>query len=534
MFPKPEAELQALLNELMECLREKRGFLTPNPVPEVLRRIAQHGDPAALPWLFNLIHSSTEKIRSAAEQAVEPLLSKLDAQQIIELELFIRASWTRFYSDDHSYRAKTEYGARLSTLHSSGWIREKALLVLTRSGDPGALPFLLLRSNDWVVQVRRAADQWFSAHIANVPTHQLVACLPILAALTERSYGCDSNIVSTQLARLTLPTAAPMLLEWLPRSNPRTRRLLFSLLALGGTLQDADTQSVMMNHPDPIFGILLLKHLRQQSTELPKALLNQAMSAKSATLRRYALYCLSEDQISQIVPLLSQAIFDSAQGVRSFAQYHFLKQFTSEDLQSRYTERLQEQHVRNARFAACILGYHEAGGRWPASQYLELAKHSSMQVRVAVLRTFAATHFEDALPWLKVAFASYDGSSLAKAAMAVFRKQPQAWTMTEIRYLLGQEHTTAVRLRAFALLCRRGKWEQLPVLFELLLDASGVFEQHVLSRMSAWLNRFNQVQTQPTSSQLEQALAALDRAGDRMGSRLGAEFHALLRTVAAR
>ncbi len=518
----------------MECLRQKPGFMMPSPVPEVLHRIGQHGDPAALPWLFDLIHSSTEKIRSAAEQAVEPLLCKLDAQQIIELEQYIRASWTRFYSDDHSYRAKTEPGARLSTLHSSGWIREKAVTALTRSGDPGALAFVLLRSNDWVVQVRRAADQWFSAHIATVPTHQLVVCLPILAALTERSYGRDSNIVSTQLARLTLPTAAPMLLEWLPRSNARTRRLLFSLLALSGALQDADTQSVMMNHPDPIFGILLLKHLRQQSAEMPKELLDQAMSAKSATLRRYALYCLSEDQISQLTPLFSQAIFDSAQGVRSFAQYHFLKQFTSEELQSRYAGVLQEKHVRNVRFAACILGYHEAGGRWPVSQYMELAQHSSMQVRVAVLRTFAATHFEDALPWLKVAFASYDGSSLAKVAMAVFRKQPQAWTLTEIRYLLGQEHATPVRMRAFALLCRRGKWEQLPVLFELLLDSSGVFEQPVLSRLSAWLNRFNQVQTQPTRSQLEQALAALDRAGDRMGSRLDAEFRALLRTASPR
>ena len=518
----------------MECLRKKPGFMTPSPVPEVLHRIAQHSDPAALPWLFDLIHSSTEKIRSAAEQAVEPLLSKLDARQLIELEQFIRDSWTRYYSEDHSYRTTTEHGARLATLHSSGWIREKALIALTRSGDPGSLPFVLLRCNDWVVQVRRAADKWFSAHGAAVSVHQLAACLPILAALTERFYGRDSHTVSTLLARLTLPTAAPMLMEWLLRSNARTRRLLFSLLALSGALQDAGTEAVLMNHPDPIFGVLLLKHLRQQSAKLPKRLLDQVMSAKSAILRRYVLYSLSEDQLSQIVPLLSQALFDTAQGVRSFAQYHLLKQFNAEELQSRYAGVLQEQHVRNARFAACILGFHEAGGKWAGSQYLKLAQHNSMQVRVAVMRTFAATHFEEALPWLKVAFTSYDGSSLAKVALAVFRKRPQAWTMPEIQYLLGQEHAKAVRLRAFALLCGRGRWEQLPVLFELLPDSSGVLEQHVMSRLSAWMDRYNQAQSQPTRVQIEQALAALDRARVRLDPSFGSGFRTFLHSMILR
>ncbi len=518
----------------MECLRRKPGFLMQSPVPEVLRRIAQHGDPAALPWLFDLIHSSTEKIRSAAEQAVEPLLSKLDARRLMELEHFIRESWTRFYSDAHSYRATTEHGARLATLHSSGWIREKAVTALIRSGDPGALPFVLLRSNDWVAQVRKAADKWFAVHNASIPTFQLVESMPILAALTERSHGRDSSIVSTLLARLTVPAAVPMLMEWLPRSNARTRKMLFSLLALGGALQDADIQAVLMNHTDPIFGILLLKHLRQQSGELPAELLNRAMSAKSAILRRYALYCLSVDQLSRFTPLLSQALFDSAQGVRSFAQYHLLKQLSAGELQSRYAGVLQEQHVRNARLAACILGFHEAGGKWPASLYLELLQHRGMQVRAAVLRTFAATHFEEALPWLKAAFTSHEGSSLAKAAMAVFRKQPQAWTMTEIKSLLGEEHFAAVRLRAYALLCRRGKWEQLPVLLDLLPDSSGVFEQRVLSQLWTWMDRYNQAQRQPTRVQIEQALAALDRVGDRGDSRLNAEFDSLLCSVVVR
>lgn len=534
MFPKPEAELQALLDELMAGLREKRGFLTPNPVPAVLRRIGQHGDPAALPSLFDLIHSRTEKVRAAAEQAVESLLPKLDAQQLIELELFIRESWTRFYSDDHSYRAKTEHGARLATLHSSGWIREQAIIALTRSGDPGSLPFVMLRCNDWVMQVRQAAEQWFSVHAAAVSAHQLAVSVPILAALTERSYGRASKIVTTLLERLTQPAAAPMLMEWLPRSEARTRRLLFTLLEQSGALHDVGTQSVLLKHPDPIFGILLLKHLRWQSPELPKELVDQAMSARSAILRRYALYCLSEDQISRVMPLLSEAVFDSAQGVRSFAQYYLLKRISAEELQSRYTEVLQDPRVRNARLAACILGFHEAGGRWAASRYLELAQHKSTQVRVAVMRTFAGVYFEDALPWLKKAFASDEGSALAKVAVAVFRKHPRAWTLSEIKNLLGEGHSKPVRLRAFALLCRRGKWEQLPVLFELLADPSDMMERNVLSRLSAWLDKFNQSQTQPTRIQKEQAVAALDRAGDHVDSRFSSAFRALLRSVVPR
>lgn len=532
MFPKPETELQALLDELMACSREKHAFMPPNPVPGVLGRIAQHGDPAALPWMIHLIHSTSEEVRAAAEKTVSCLLPSLEAHLIIELEHLIRESW-EFYSRDHAYRAKTDQGACLATLDSSGWIRERAVLALLSSGSPEALPFVLLRSNDWVAQVRKAAEQWFSAHGAAISMEQLVRSLPILAALTERSYGNDSKLVKVLLARLALPEAAPVLLAVLPRSSSRIRRLLFTLLAQNGALQDPDIQSGLFKHPDPIFGVLLLKHLRLHSPELPTTVVNHALSSKSATLRRYALYALSEEQISHLTPLLWQSCFDSAQGVRNFAQYHLLKHFTSKELQERYAAVLREPQVPNTMRAACILGFHEAGGKWESSQYMELSQHKSMQVRVAVLRTFAATCFDDALPWLKNALVG-DRASLGKAALAILRQHRQALSLAEIQSMLNHEHPPAVRLRAFVLLCMRNRWEQLPVLFELLNDPSGLFESQVLLRLSVWLSQFNQVHTQPARIQVEQALTALDRVGDRMGPRLNAEFHALLRSASPR
>jgi hypothetical protein len=530
MFPKPEAELQVLLAELMACPQEKHAFMPPNPVPGVLVRIGQHGNPAALPWMLHLIHSTSEEVRVAAEQLVGALLPKLEGHQLIELEQLVRESW-EFYSRDYAYRAKTDLGACLATLDSSGWIRERAVLALQSSGATEALPFVLLRSNDWVAQVRKAAERWFSAHGAAITMEQLVASLPILAALTERTYGNVSKLVKVLLERLALPEAAPGLLAVLPRSSSRIRRLLFTMLAQNGTLQDPDAQSVLLKHPDPIFGVLLLKHLRLHSPELPMSVVTHSLSSKSATLRRYALYALSEKQISHLTPLLWQSCFDFAQGVRNFAQYHLLKHFTSEELQARYAALLREPHVRNAMCAACILGFHEAGGKWEATHYLELSHHKSTQVRVAVLRTFAATCFDDALPWLKNALVG-DKASLGKAALAILRQHRHAVSLIEINSMLGQDHPPVVRLRAFVLLCMRNRWEQLPVLFELLNDPSRLFESQVLLRLSGWLSQFNQVHTRPTRTQVEQALTALDRAGDRMGPRLNAEFRALLRSVA--
>ncbi len=534
MFPKPEAELNILLNELTACLHEKRWFLTRSPAPDILNRIAHIGSPAALPWLLPLVHSDNENIRAAAERAVAVLLPKLRPHQIVELECLIRESWALFHSADHSYRAETEFGARLASLDSSGWNREKAITALIRVGDVEALPFMLLRLNDWVTQVRKAAEKWFAVHGDSIQLSQLVGCLPILAVLSERSYGSTSSIVKLLLTRLTTSGASAVLLEVLPHTTARVRRLAFTLLAPSGALHDPALQAELLRHSEPMLGILLLKHLRVESPDLPSELLNQALMSRSATLRRYALYCLSENQIRRLTPLLSQAIFDSAQGVRNFAQYHLLKQVSAEELQSRYSLAMQNARTSNTLQAACIMGFHEVGGRWSTSRYLELASHPSMRVRVAVLRVFSASHFEASLPWLKTAIESNDAPALSKAALAVLRRHPQSLTLDEVKALLAAKNSDIVRWRAFSLLCLRGKWEQLPVLLDLLHEAPDFFNRRVLSHLSSWLSRFNRSQIQPTRAQVEQSLTALKSARIQLGPKFGTEFHALLHSLVSR
>ncbi|WP_345736806.1 hypothetical protein [Prosthecobacter algae] len=489
---------------------------------------------AALPYLLPFIHHPSEKNRDFAERIVAQLLPQLDASQITALESLIRESWSTFNHDGHKFLALSTEGWKLSTLAASGWRREKAVAKLASSKDSEALPYVLLRLNDWVPQVQAAAHQWFSSCSDFIDIRQIIQCAPILAALTERGRGQSSPWVQTLIERLAAPEISPLLLSALPSSGTRSRQLIFSQLAKGGSLKNSELQQALLTHADPMLGVLLLKHLHTKDSELPDHLLLRAITSRRSLLRRYAWHRFSERQLSQATELLTKALFDPTSSMRTFAQYYLSKDISSEELQSRYAEALKILSSSNQMIAISILGFHESKGQWLTDDYLPWLNHSSVRVRASALRCFATAHFDQSLPWLKKEMLNVSSPTLGKLATALLQRRPYALTMDIITSMLSSEESDVVRLRAFQLLCKRGKWEQLPCLLQLTRDSSESLRHKAVSRLSVWLKDYNRSQIQPTPKQIQQAVTELCKSKPVMSLALHLEFHSLLSSLLPR
>lgn len=74
-------------------------------------------------------------------------------------------------------------------------MREEAIRRSATSADGSEIPFLLLRSNDWVKPVREAAQSALRARLAPAHVPDLVKALPMLDAMHRWGRLGSSNIV---------------------------------------------------------------------------------------------------------------------------------------------------------------------------------------------------------------------------------------------------------------------------------------------------------------------------------------------------
>lgn len=528
-----QSRLRTLIEELENLRHVKRSFWKNSPVPEMLVEIGSHRTPEALAALMKWFGHPESALRNAAALAAQQAIEGLSADQLLHLEALIRSSWSTYYvPDDQTVPSETSSGRRLSSLSSNGRLREKALHGLIQSEDAEALPFVLLRLNDWVPVVRRLAENWFDSMASRIPITSLIASIPILAALTDRCQSTGSRIVQRLKDRIVIETPHGELIGAVSRANPRTRRLVFELLGRQGALEDTEVQSRLLGDPNPILGILLLNSLRRSHGSLPECVVHHALTSRSAMLRRSMLYYLTSSQLASNAELLRVCLTDESKGVRQFVQHYFGREGTKNELRHYYESLVGRLDLKPKILAAAILGFHETGGRWAFTRYEELAKHASMRIRNAVMSACGQLYFDEALPWLLREMEASKESSLTKIAHGLLRRHPAAVSMQQLKgWANDTSRSDGFRLRALVLIGRRGKWERLPVLLELLHVPQSWFKERVQAQLHSWLRTFNRAQVQPTRNQIEAARAELRLVEGLIDKVMMREFQSLLQCM---
>ena len=459
-------------------------------------------------------------------------LNTLSPKAILALESQIRASWSRYHRQDESTETDTVQARRIASLSANGRQRESAIHELAATADTGALPFMLLRLNDWVQQVRAAAEHWFDTLGDRITMQNLVECLPIFVVLRERSQGAGSKRVAALLELIAKEASANEIVNALPKEDQQTRMLVLDLLKMKGLVEDSTALGLLINHRDPILAILLLNVFHAQSLGVPEEIVNQALASPSAMLRRAVLYKLSAAQLEARKDLLRHFLTDNSRGVRQFAQFHLFRSSSKDAALAHYESILDQSGSTNRLISTAIKGFHESGGKWPAERYEFLAKHHSTRVRQTIMIAFASVRFEESLTWVQTELASPIDSSLKKTAYCLVRHHPHVVPLSSLReWALDNRRTDKERLRVLTLINCRGKWEQLPVLFQLLHASPNLFEHPVKMRLRSWLTGYNRSQTQPTKQQTQDAQRFFEKAASHFDDRIKREFNALLESV---
>jgi len=525
MRPHSSKELTGLILTLQTAKSEDGRV-------DALSRIGCLAEPAGLPDLLGWIHHENDRIRRAAEAAAAAMLERLTPRLIPAFEGRCRETWTLYYTRDQQFRATTLPGLLLASLDPNGRIRESALHKLSENPSASALPFMLLRLNDWVPVLRRLADNWLARHIHGFTTEELVRVLPILAAMADRRNAAASSLMSSMTLRLSGLDNVPLLVSALNDCDSRTRRFIFLLLGGSGAFADESIQRGLIKSHDPFTAVLFLDALEKTSVPVGRGVLLAAVHARSVMLRNKALQLWQTRKMGGLTAILEERLLDESAATRQFARYWLNQEWPDREFSAFY--RAATQNPRPRAVAAALAGYHECGGKLEDEEYAAWLKHPAAIVRRVALKCFAAAIPEKAQIVVRQFALSEADPTLRGVAFQVIQSRRGWLSIDDITSLALNGTGLGLRLKALSLLRREDKWLQLPLLLELLAGSDDPLLSSVFTALRDWKARFNLSWTQPTKQNVADARRWLAAAAQRLSELQLLDLENLLSTVICR
>ena len=513
MKPLSDRARQAIAH-LQEASRPLTPVLgIPGWTLSAIEELSRCGEPQAIPVLASALIEGPREQMLAAAQAVGTLLSRLTEEELPSLD-----EWMRRAAGDEAWRRLTPQDLRrsgrprdadalllqLASFHGNGFVREEAVrrLALIRHG--GELPYLLLRLNDWVPQVRHAASAAVLERLEPDGVDAFVKSLGLVDRL-ENARRADHRGVLQGISELLVNSAARLPMVAAMSSPSKTiRRASFRLLTRGRPDDLLEIVTAALSVLDPI---VRLWAVRAAATGLDRAHVRRALEAlradRSALVRRECLRQWVDLFPDEAVEALKTALLDRNGVVRAEARYHLGKS-SSLDVAAYYRDAITTSVAPT--LVAALAGLGEMG--WSPEDALRLAPYLShplakvRQTAVRYLLRLGGDQYLDAVAETVLDVSPSVSKQASKALRSHIARVGPAW----LGNALEASTVRHVRENLLDLSSALPKWESIVCLLRGVSDRDESLAARALAGVTRWDAQYNVSQSSPSRDQL----AALD------------------------
>ncbi|MFI6259835.1 hypothetical protein ACIBCL_27525 [Micromonospora zamorensis] len=135
----------------------------------------------------------------------------------------------------------------LASMHGDGRIRERAVATMTGRPRAEAMPFLVLRTADWVKPVRDRARAGLAVLLADDPAAHLPAVVPVVLRLEAR---LRAGFAVAQVRAAVFAATEQVWRGLLDSGGRRQRRFVFDIVLAQGSLRLPDLVALAESDPD--------------------------------------------------------------------------------------------------------------------------------------------------------------------------------------------------------------------------------------------------------------------------------------------
>lgn len=272
------------------------------------------------------------KLTPYVRQTVARLLNHFSARDYLALEVHMRSgSWSHHWHYEPMHAADVDELAANSlalygifSFHSSGYVREQAVRALAQFASPEAFPFLLLRINDWVPQVRKLAEDALVDILKEGNQSELLQSLPLVDHVRKFYRGERGDLFPFIDQFLRARPASEILEAFTKSPLPDVRRALVRLLVTPE--KDGETIRLALDDSDPIVRTLAFQKMSQGAT-LSWNSLQDLCRSRYREQRCQAFTLVARTQEEDAKELLIQGLMDRSASVRNICQYYLRKNF---------------------------------------------------------------------------------------------------------------------------------------------------------------------------------------------------------------
>lgn len=506
----------------------------------LLRRLGEIGELDTIPHIVNYGFSRERATAAEAVRAIEAILARQPRRALLRLERIIREQTVSDYPELSPLelkriRERADEGAALAgvaSFHANGQVREEAVRALGEFPGGGAIPYLLIRLNDWVEPVRRAAREAIEKKLDARHAPSFLANLELVLRLRECRRDAHEPTVKAILSLLGGPECQGMIHGMLRAQDRAVRRQAFRLLLENPAENPMALLALAEGNRDGAEGLLAAREALRRTPEAALMPIYQTLwRSRFAPVRREGLEALSARDPKAAVGKLNEALFDPNGGIRRLARRRLeASGMSRREMAETYQKALGEEAATGARAAdlmAALLGFGETAEAEDSGVIEPYLNDSRPPVRRAAIRALARLaperHVRVFLEQIKA-----EEPAVSNEAREAIRRILRRVDIEQLWKTYVDSASGHVRRNLIALFNSLDKWDRLGLMLAVLNEGVETERATALENFKACLSTFNRTYTHPSPGQANRIRANLRRLGSYMDDRLRRQLERLI------
>lgn len=467
----------------------------------LIDEVARESSFNAIPVLLKFALAADRSIAFSAAKAMESVIRSCSAHQLAQLDLVVRKE-----VDWHSLGLQKDL-TRLSSLtmsvpqvvsfHPNGYMRQRATELLAGATDGSELPFLLLRLNDWVTEVRHVASKAVLERVRPEYAPHFAHCLPLIFRLKGQRREDHRQVVHSVIELLQSPSCRHALIDTLSSKDRAVRRFGFGLLVEAAEAP-AGLVERGLNSADEVVRLRAANFAKERlPQQMLEPMLPRILADRFTPVRREAVYGYVERLPQHAPDVLQALLLDRRTSMREIARF-YLRQRREIDYAAFY--RTQLLNAPRELKAAAVAGLGETGTANNIGDIEPLLSDHDHRVRRAAIRALGRLDTEGHAVDHALQLLADPSPAVSKAARKVLLAHACMITPKALWRIFIE--SAYARETVLSLIANLGWWDSAP----LLLMAAGIggdsIPRKALDCFRRWRSHLNRLSARASQDQL--------------------------------
>jgi len=516
-MPGDETYSDQLRQELYAAMQSKwsRG----GKVVTALSKVAHHKDTSFIKDIIPLLWDKEGAVVFEVAATLSLLVPKVQLETLPDLDARVRTGWPYWAGISNLDGTQMErlkaspfwwWSFAVLASHPSGFVRQAAIEELASEETGESLPFILLRTTDWVEPVRQVARNTLLEKLSHPNLGQLDKCLPLVFRM-RNALRHQPLAIFEEIERAVASSNDHILADGYANTSPAFLRYRFKLAKQYGRLaldRLIDTASASSN-----IGVRLLAcdWIAEPATEqkIRDKYGQVFLRDKVPLVRVRAFWRIANADPEKYSLQIEHALMDPSAAVQDTARGAW-RLLLHRDALAFYRSAISHAD-KPAAIVAALRGLRSEGKLDDESSARRFLKHESAKVRKEALRTLVAWNAADAPDLLREALQSAS-PSYSKEAASLLSARPNLLSISLVKDLLFNPRHPDARKVAIWLFASMPKWSSLPLILEAYSISS--YRERAYMAFKDWNKHYNRNQSAPSKMEAREAVKAFSAIAD--------------------